>query len=121
MTATKSMTVRGRDLVQPAQTVTLDGVTYQLKWGNRQARITEQVYEEQYGRDVDYMEIMSELQRQKHRAIEACVYGALIAGGADMDWETFDELFAYDAIDALRELVRQSVLATLPDPGAVGN
>ncbi len=113
--------VRGRDLVQPAQTVTLDGVTYKLKWGNKQARITEQVYEEQFGRDVEYMAIMSELQRQKHRAIQACVYGALVAGGADITWDTFDETFTLDAIDQLREVVKQAILDTLPDPDMVGN
>lgn len=113
--------MRGRDLVQPAQTVTLDGVQYRLKWGNKQARITEQVYEEQYGRDVEYMQIMEDLKKQKHRALEACIYGAMIAGGAEMDFDRFDELFSYDAIDQLRDVVRQSVLDTLPDPKTVGN
>ncbi len=119
--AQKKKPVRGRDLVQPAQTVTLEGVTYQLKWGNKQARVTEQVYEEQFGRDVEYMEILSELERQKHRAIQACIYGALIAGGGSMDWETFDELFTYDAIDQLRDVVQKAVLDTLPDPDTLGN
>lgn len=113
--------IRGRDLVQPAQSVTLDGVTYQLKWGNKQARITEQVYEEQYGIDAEYMQIMLELQQQKHRAIQACIYGAMRAGGADMDWDTFDELFTYDCIDQLRDVVRKAVLDTLPDPQQQGN
>lgn len=113
--------VRGHDLVQPAQTVTMDGTTYRLKWGNKQARITEEVYEQQFGMDVEYMQIMSELQRQKHRALQACVYGALIAGGADMDWETFDELFSYDCIDQLRDAVRDAILDTLPDPKQQGN
>ncbi len=119
--AQKKKPVRGRDLVQPAQTVTLSGVTYQLKWGNKQARVTEQVYEEQFGRDVEYMEILSELQRQKHRAIQACIYGALIASGGSMDWDTFDELFSYDCIDQLREVVTKAVLDTLPDPDSPGN
>lgn len=119
--AQKKKTVRGRDLVQPAQTVTLEGVTYKLKWGNKQARVTEQVYEEQFGRDVEYMEIMQELQKQKHRAIQACVYGALIAGGAEMDWDKFDEIFTLDAIDQLREVVKQAILDTLPDPDTMGN
>ena len=83
--------------------------------------MTEQVYEEQYGRDVEYMEILSELQRQKHRALQACIYGALIAGGADMSWEEFDEHFTYDAIDQLRDVVHRAVLDTLPDPEAMGN
>ena len=113
--------VRGRDLIAPAQSVTLDGKTYTLKWGNRQARYTEMVYEEQYGRDAEYMEILSELQRQKHRAIEACVYGALRAGGCDMDFETFDDLFTYDSIDQLRDVIQKSVISTLPDPEQLGN
>lgn len=113
--------VRGRDLVQPAQMVTLDGVQYRLKWGNKQARITEQVYEEQYGRDVEYMQIMADLKMQKHRALEACIYGAMIAGGAQMDFDRFEELFTYDSIDQLRDVVRQSVLDTLPNPKMVGN
>lgn len=113
--------VRGRDFVAPAQTITLDGQTYTLKWGNRQARYTEMVYEEQYGRDAEYMEILSELQRQKHRAIEACGYGALRAGGCFMDFETFDDLFTYDSIDQLRDVIQKSVISTLPDPEQLGN
>lgn len=119
MEAKKS--IRGRDLAQPAQSVTLDGVTYRLKWCNRQARVAEDVYEEQYGRDMEYMAILGELARNKHRAIQACVYGALIAGGADMDWDTFDELFTYDAIDQLRDVTQKAILDTLPDPEQMGN
>ncbi len=120
-TKKKAPQVRGRDLAQPAQTVTLSGVQYLLKWGNMQARIAENVYEEQYGRDVDYMVILTELQQQKHRAIQACIYGALIAGGASMPWEEFDETFSYAAIDQLREAALKAVLDTLPEPGTLGN
>lgn len=120
-TQANSPLVRGRDLAQPAQTITLNGVQYPLKWGNMQARVAETVYEEQYGRDVDYMVILSELQLQKHRAIQACIYGALIAGGASMSWEDFDETFSYAAIDQLREAALKAILDTLPAPGTLGN
>lgn len=112
---------RGRDLVAPAQTVTLNGITYQLKWCNKQARITEDVYADQMGRDVSYMEILQDLEKRKHRAMQACIYGALIAGGAVMTWEEFDASFNYLAIDQLRDAVRQAVLDTLPDPETSGN
>lgn len=113
--------VRGRDLAQPARSVTLDGVTYPLVWCNKQARITEQVYETQYGIDADYLTIVQELSRLKFRALEACVYGALRAGGAEMTFETFDGLFSFASIDQVREMVQQSVADSLPDPEQLGN
>lgn len=114
-------TVKGRDLAAPAQTVTLDGVQYQLKWGNKCARIAEDIYEEEFGRNVDYMHILVDLQMNKHRAVQACVFGALRAGGADMSWDEFDEKFTLDSIDQLREEVQKSVVAMLPDPELQGN
>lgn len=112
---------RGRDLVAPAKSVTLNETTYPLVWGNKQARISEDVYADQFGRDVSYMEILQDLEKRKHRAMQACVYGALIAGGATMSWADFDANFTYLAIDQLRDAVRDAVLATLPDPETSGN
>ena len=38
-----------------------------------------------------------------------------------MDFETFDDLFTYDSIDQLRDVIQKSVISTLPDPEQLGN
>lgn len=110
--------VRGQDMAAPVQAVTLSGVRYPLKWCNRTARLAEDVYEDVYGRDADYMQILRDLTQHKYRALQACVYAAMIAGGAEMTFEDFDAAFSYDSIDGVREQVQNAVLRMLPDAKA---
>ena len=107
---------RGQDIASPVQTVTLDGTTYQLKFSNKSARIAEDIYNEQYGRDVNYLDILKEMAAFKHRALLAVVYGALIAGGAQMTYDEFEDAFTYDSIDALRDAIKKGVFDALPEP-----
>lgn len=108
------MAVKGRDVSAPQRHITLDGQTYGLVFNNYAARLAEDIYEEQYGRDEGYAVILQELSRLKHRALMAVVYGAMIAGGAEMTWEEFDEKFKYGALAELTESIRSAVLESLP-------
>ena len=110
------MAVRGQDLSAPLKSVTLEGTRYALKFSNRAARIAEDVYAEQYGKDASYLDILKDMTALKHRALLALVYGAMIAGGADMAYEDFEDQFTYDCIDGLRELIRAGVFEALPEP-----
>lgn len=107
---------RGRDVSAPVQHITLDGQHYQLVYNNEAARLAEDVYEQQYGRDVGYYDILAEMAARKHRAIMAVVYGALVAGGAELTWEEYDAKFTLGAIDAVRDAITQHVIASLPQP-----
>ena len=69
---------------------------------------------DEYGRDVGYTEILKALANFKYKAVMAVFYGALIAGGAEMDWETFDNLFKLDSIEGIREIIVQGVVDALP-------
>ena len=107
--------IKGQDMAAPVKTVTLEGKTYQLAFNNKSARLAEDVYNEQYGRDVNYLEILKDMAAFKHRALLAVIYGALIAGGAEMDYETFESAFTYDAIDGLRDIIKKGVFDALPE------
>ena len=105
---------RARDVSAPIQFITLDGTRYNLAFTNRAARVAEDVYEQVYGRDVGYTEILKALANFKYKAVMAVFYGALIAGGTEMDWETFDNLFKLDSIEGIREIIVQGVVDALP-------
>ncbi len=107
---------RGRDVAAPVKSLTLQGETYTLAFTNRAARVAEDVYEQVYGRDVGYGDILSFLARGKYGAIMAVLYGALVAGGADMNFEEFDERFHLDSVPAVRDILAQGVMESMPVP-----
>lgn len=111
----KEFAIHGRDLDAPVQHITLDGVKYELKFNNRAARIAEDVYEEIYGKpEIGYYAIIDEAARSKHRALQAIYYGALVAGGTAMDWDTFDEKFTLSAIDGVADIIMKALSESLP-------
>ena len=116
MAENQAKKVRGRDVSAPEQHIELGEHKYTLVYNNRAARIAEDVYEQQYGRDKGYYDIIAEMAGRKHRAIMAVVYGAIIAGGAELTWDDFDRDFTISAIDAVRESVQARVLESLPQP-----
>lgn len=109
-------TQRGRDVSAPEQHVRIDGTEYTLRYSNKAARVAEDVYEQQYGLDKGYYDILIEMQRRKHRAIMAIVYGAMAAGGCEMPWNEFDQKFTLASLDAVRESVEAGIIASLPTP-----
>ena len=105
---------RGRDVSAPVTHITIDGRRYALAFNNRSARIAEDIYEQVYGKDVGYAEILAALAKFKYKAVMAMFYGAMVAGGAEIDWETFDEKFKLDSIDGIREIIAKGVIDALP-------
>lgn len=106
----------GRDLAAPERTVTIRGEKFRLKFNNRMARIAEDVYQEQYGRDMGYYDIIQELAKNKHRAVMAVIYAAGAAGGMDITWEEFDEIFTLDMVDSVREAIVGALAESMPQP-----
>ncbi len=109
---------RGRDIAAPEMTVTLNGTRYVLKFNNKAARVCEDVYAEQYGRDVGYYAILKEASRFMHRALMALYYGALIGGGADVSWAQFDEQFTISEIEGVSEALMRAIAQALPEHDA---
>lgn len=108
---------RGRNVSAPVQHVTLNGTRYTLVFNNKAMRIAEDVYSEQYGKDMGFFDIVTELQHKRYRAIMAIVFSALRAGGLEMSWEDFDKTFTLASLDAVRQAVQAGILAALPTGG----
>ena len=106
---------RGRDMSAPVEFITLNGTQYKTVYNNQTARIAEDVYEQQYGKDVGYGEILKGIAKGKYRAIMALFYAAIISGGAQLSWEDFDAQFHLDSIEGVREIIARAVQKTLPD------
>ena len=62
---------RGRDMSAPVEFITLNGTQYKTVYNNQTARIAEDVYEQQYGKDVGYGEILKGIAKGKYSAIMA--------------------------------------------------
>lgn len=107
--------LRGRDMSAPVEFITLNGTQYKTVYNNQTARIAEDVYEQQYGKDVGYGEILKGIAKGKYSAIMALFYAAIISGGAHLSWEDFDAQFHLDSIEGVREIIARAVQKTLPD------
>lgn len=105
---------RGRDMSAPITHITLNGTRYKLAFTNMTARVAEDVYEQQYGQDVGYADILAALTKFKYKAVMAMLYGALIAGGTSMSWDEFDAAFKLDSIDGIRDIILKGVVDSLP-------
>lgn len=55
--AASTTAMRGRDMSAPVEYITLNGTRYKTVYNNQTARLAEDVYEQQYGKDVGYGEI----------------------------------------------------------------
>lgn len=106
----------GRDLSQSARAITIEGVRYTLKFNNRAARIAEDIYADEYGRDIGYYAILEEAAKHRHGALMAIYYGALVAGGQDMSWEFFDDAFTLNSIEGISDIIQQGIAESLPAP-----
>ena len=105
---------RGRDMSAPITHITLNGTRYKLAFTYMAARVAEDVYEQQYGQDVGYADILAALTKFKYKAVMAMLYGALIAGGTSMSWDEFDAAFKLDSIDGIRDIILKGVVDSLP-------
>ena len=108
---------RAKDVVAPVEFITIDGVRHRMVFNNRMARIAEDVYERQYGRDIGYVEILQQVAKRKYAAIMALMYAGMAAGGAKMEWDEFDTKFKLDAVDGIYDAIMRGVQGALPKAG----
>lgn len=107
-------------MAAPVNEITLDGKRYALVFSNKAARVAEDVYEQQYGQDAGYADILTALTKFKYKAVMAVFYGALVAGGTDMSWDEFDATFKLDSIPGIREIITKGVVDALPKADTKG-
>ena len=113
--AATTTAMRGRDMSAPVEYITLNDTRYQTVYDNQTARLAEDVYEQQYGKDVGYGEILQGIARGKYSAIMALFYAAIVSGGAQLTWEDFDAQFKLDSIEGVREVIARAIQKSLPD------
>lgn len=81
--------LRGQDIDAPQDVIELDGKMYPIRFDNTTFRVAEDVYELEYKRNLNFVDIAAQLSAAKLGALMAIFYGALVAGGADMTWAAF--------------------------------
>lgn len=108
-------TMKGRDVSAPVRHITFKGQRLPMVFNNLAARITEDIYEDKYHRDIGYYGVINEMAIPKHRALMAMVYAGIVAGGADVTWEDFEENFKLGDIEGMTEAIRRAVVQSLPD------
>lgn len=111
--------IMGRDITRPTDHLELGGVDYPLAFDLACMRVAEDVYEVQYGRNVNFANIVMYLAAGKLGAIMAILYGALLSGAKSskaepMTWEEFTEKFRLTSIPAVKELLMERVKDALP-------
>lgn len=112
--AKKKAVQRGKDLAGAGMDIEYLGKSYNLVLTNKASLITEQVYEEEFGKDIGFYAILGELQIPKHRALMAFIYGMLKANGVDTDWNEFMENFTITDIRTVAETIARLVTENMP-------
>lgn len=112
--------LRGVDISRPMDHIELAGESYPLAFDLASMRVAEDVYELQYGRNLNFADIVRYLAAGKLGAVMAVLYGALLSGSRDnaekepMTWAEFSEKFKLTSIPGVRELLMKNVQAALP-------
>ena len=115
----KSEEVRGRDISRPMDHIELNGVEYPIAFDMASMRVAEDVYELQYGRNLNFADIVRHLMAGKIGAIMAILYGALLSGakargGEPMTWAAFADSFRLTSIPYIRDKLMKNVTEALP-------
>lgn len=115
----KNEDLKGRDISRPMDHIELNGVEYPIAFDMASMRVAEDVYELQYGRNLNFADIVRHLMAGKIGAIMAILYGALLSGakahgGEPMTWAAFADSFRLTSIPYIRDKLMKSVTEALP-------
>lgn len=111
---TVNKTQRGRDLAGSYVDFEYCGKSYRLVANNHSAMLTEAIYEEKFGRDMGFYDILAELQVPKHRAIMAFIYGMLSDTDPSVTWDDFVKNFKLTDITEFARLLAKLVTENMP-------
>lgn len=111
--------VMGRDISRPIDHLELGGESFPLAFDMNAMRVAEDVYELQYGRNLNFADIVRHLAAGKIGAVMAVLFGALLSGakahgGEPMTWAVFAEKFRLTSIPGIQELLMRNIREALP-------
>lgn len=107
--------IKGRDISRPIDSMELDGQTYPLAFDMAAFRVAEDVYELQYGRNLNFADIVAQLAAGKIGAIMAVLYGALLSGGHKITWAEFYNMFRIINIPGVKDKLMENIKKALPE------
>lgn len=107
--------IKARDISRPVDSMELDGQSYALAFDLNAFRVAEDVYELQYGRNLNFGDIAQHLATGRIGAIMAVLYGALLSGGLQITWGEFCKKFKLVDIPGVKEKLVDNVRKALPE------
>ena len=107
--------IKARDISRPVDSMELDGQTYALAFDLNCFRVAEDVYELQYGRNLNFGDIVQHLAAGKLGAIMAVLYGALLSGGLSITWADYYAKFKIINIPGVNDKLLENVRKALPE------
>ena len=107
--------IKARDISRPVDSMELDWETYALAFDLNCFRVAEDVYELQYGRNLNFGDIVQQLAAGKIGAIMAVLYGALLSGGLAISWADYYAKFKIINIPGVKEKLLDNVRKALPE------
>lgn len=107
--------IKARDISRPMDSMELDGHTYALAFDLNCFRVAEDVYELQYGRNLNFADIVQHLAAGKLGAVMAVLYGALLSGGMSITWKDYYDKFKIINIPGVKEKLLENVRKALPE------
>ena len=95
--------------------VEIGGTAYQLDFDPQALSFAEQVYEDEYDKDVNAAVIIQEVFSAKMSAVSAIIYGALRSAGNKILWKAFTKtIFTYDHFDTLLDAAMRGIDSMMP-------
>ena len=115
--------IRGADISHPIDHLELDGESFPLAFDMNAMRVAEDVYELQYGRNLNFADIVRHLAAGKIGAVMAVLYGALLsgvkeAGGKPLTWSEYADKFRLTSIPGIQDMLMRNIRAALPKADA---
>ena len=107
--------IKARDISRPTDSMELGGETYTLAFDLNCFRVAEDVYELQYGRNLNFSDIMKQLAAGKIGAIMAILYGALLSGGLAITWADYYKKFKLTDIPGVKDKLLENVSKAMPE------
>lgn len=109
--------VKGRDLRANVKYITINGERLKMVFSNWAYMMVEDLYEEEFGKDIGFEAVLKEATKGKLKAVTALTYCALKAGGNVLpEFTEFAQGFDLEAMATITGEVMEGVKDSLPEP-----
>lgn len=113
--ADQKVSLTGRDVSAPEQTVELDGKDYVCRFDMLAFSYAEQAYEQAFDESKNFAELIDMMTRSRLGALMCLFYGAIRSAGTRMPWDDFAAAFRLTSVPAVRERLAEMISDALPD------